>query len=520
MRARVPISLLLMRLLLPALALQNIPEHQFPLQPPTPNSSPACLALHHTFPFQTLFPTDSIYTTAQSSYWAAQQASLHPACRFLAYNAYDVSQALQILVAHSTAFAVVSGGHSSNNNASNIQDGVTIDLSRINDVVVTDHGEAAWLGVGARWRDVNSVEMQMKGLVVSGGRVAGVGVGGYVLGGGFSWFANQYGWTCDSVLEFEVVTPDAEVRIVNATHHAELFWALKGSLGAFGIVTRIKVPTIRNTGVYGGSVSYHDERLEAVFAALESMSHVPPEDPHTQGYLSFGWMGNGDDRDKMHMNAVYLVNTDGIATGPSIDSLKRIAYVHSTLRHTSIHDSAEELDAGNSPGLRRRKFTLTVYPGHERAGMRTVHRLCSRATASLSLQPNETSGVTIQPLTVPMMQRGHSSSGEANSNIFNLDPAAGPLLLVSVETWWADANRDEMFEAHMDELYVSLLEELGGKGLVHEGFVYPNYAWEKQEPFAELEECVKERLRAVRKRYDSEGVFGRLRRGVWSLTDL
>lgn len=111
------------------------------------------------------------------------------------------------------------------------------------------------LGPGARWNDVYTA-LEPHNLTVSGGRAAYLGVGGYVLGGGLSWFANEHGWTCDSVLEFEVVTPQGQTLWASKHFNDDIFYALKGSLGAFGIVTKIKVPTIENKAVYGGAVAF------------------------------------------------------------------------------------------------------------------------------------------------------------------------------------------------------------------------------------------------------------------------
>lgn len=109
---------------------------------------------------------------------------MQPACRYLPSDPYDVRAALRRLVASETSFAVHAGGHSYNPGTSNIEGGVTIDLSRLNSVKLTDNNTAAWVGPGARWREVYAA-LEPHGLTTPGGRVADVGVGGYILGGGF-----------------------------------------------------------------------------------------------------------------------------------------------------------------------------------------------------------------------------------------------------------------------------------------------------------------------------------------------
>jgi FAD/FMN-containing dehydrogenase len=100
-------------------------------------------------------------------------------------------------------FSIRSGGHSNIVGASNIENGVTLDLSSINRVDVSGDKTTAYVGPGARWGDVYT-QLESKGLAVVGGRVSDVGVGGVILGGGMSYFSNQYGWAADNVLNFEV----------------------------------------------------------------------------------------------------------------------------------------------------------------------------------------------------------------------------------------------------------------------------------------------------------------------------
>lgn len=155
------------------------------------------------------------YARRQATYWSQQQSELTPSCRFYPQGARDIQEALaDILIPLKVNIAIESGGHSSVAGASNVHLGVTIDLSALSKVKIAEDGKSVYVGPGARWRDVYT-KLEARNMTTSGGRVADVGVGGYVLGGGFSWFANQHGWTCDSVLQFEVVTPQAEILRVS-----------------------------------------------------------------------------------------------------------------------------------------------------------------------------------------------------------------------------------------------------------------------------------------------------------------
>jgi FAD/FMN-containing dehydrogenase len=100
-------------------------------------------------------------------------------------------------------FAVKSGGHATFAGASNIDGGMTIDLINLNKVDVSQDGTETSVGPGNTWYDVYS-KLEVLCLSVIGGRVSAIGVGGFTLGGGISFFSGRYGWGCDNVNTYEV----------------------------------------------------------------------------------------------------------------------------------------------------------------------------------------------------------------------------------------------------------------------------------------------------------------------------
>lgn len=100
-------------------------------------------------------------------------------------------------------FAVKSGGHAAFAGASNIEGGVTLDLRKLNQIVVSADKKQTAVGAGNVWYDVYT-KLQPMGLTVIGGRVSAIGVGGLTLGGGISFFSNRYGWACDNVNNYQV----------------------------------------------------------------------------------------------------------------------------------------------------------------------------------------------------------------------------------------------------------------------------------------------------------------------------
>ena len=92
-------------------------------------------------------------------------------------------------------------------------------------------------------------------MIVQGGRLAPIGVPGLLLGGGISFYGNQYGFACDSVINFEVVLADGSIVNANKRKNPDLYWALKGGSSNFGIVTRFDLQTYSSPKVWAGVYS-------------------------------------------------------------------------------------------------------------------------------------------------------------------------------------------------------------------------------------------------------------------------
>ncbi len=156
-----------------------------------------------------LLPTHVDYGARVDSYWC-NNAKLRPACIFQPLSAAEIAKAVTALAQSRQPFAVRAGGHSNRAGSNNITDGVTVDLGLLNSTLYDPATETVHLEPGAKWKDVYA-ELEKYGRVVTGGREAEVGVGGFLLGGGSNFYMSRYGFACDNVLAYEVVLADGSI---------------------------------------------------------------------------------------------------------------------------------------------------------------------------------------------------------------------------------------------------------------------------------------------------------------------
>ncbi len=150
-------------------------------------------------------------------------------------DAEDVAAAVAVARTMSTPPSVYGGGHSVTGSAV-VDEGLCIDLREMNEVTVEPSSSSARVGGGATWGEFDAAT-QEHGLAVTGGRVSATGVGGLALGSGSGWLERKFGFTCDNLLSAQVVTADSRILTASADENSDLFWAIRGGGGNYGVVT-------------------------------------------------------------------------------------------------------------------------------------------------------------------------------------------------------------------------------------------------------------------------------------------
>lgn len=199
----------------------------------------------------------------------------HPGLILRCRGAAEVVAAIRFARAHDILVAVRGGGHNVAGRAV-CDAGMVIDLSQMRGVHVDPGAMTARVEGGATLGDLDR-ETHLHGLAVPTGVVSRTGIGGLTLGGGVGWLVRRYGPSCDNVLEFELVTAEGRVLSVSAADHEDLFWALRGGGGNFGVVTSILFRAHPVHTVLGGMIVYPREDAAAILRHYRDfMDGKPP----------------------------------------------------------------------------------------------------------------------------------------------------------------------------------------------------------------------------------------------------
>lgn len=195
----------------------------------------------------------------------------------------DVRRAISFAREAGLLVSVRGGGHSAPGYGTN-DGGLVVDLSAMKGIRVDPEARTARAEGGVLWRELDH-ETQAFGLATTGGTVSNTGIGGLTLGGGLGWLMGKYGLTVDNLISADVVTADAEFHAVSAEREPDLFWALRGGSGNFGVVTSFEYRLHAVGEILGGLVVYPLDQAVDVARFYRDLCPALPDE--AEAYLGF-----------------------------------------------------------------------------------------------------------------------------------------------------------------------------------------------------------------------------------------
>ena len=224
-----------------------------------------------------LFPGDPDWDDARSAFNLLLDQ--HPAAVALPANADDV--AAVVAYARDAGLRVAPQATAHNQGPlGTLENTLLVNVGALQEVRVDPGAQRVRVGAGVKWDRVGP-RLSAHGLAGLHGSSPDVGIAGYSLGGGMGWLARKYGLQANAVTALEFVTADGSLIRADAEHHSDLFWALRGGGGNFGIVTAIEFAVHPVDDLYAGAMFFPFERSSEVLKAWSAMLPSLPDEMMT-----------------------------------------------------------------------------------------------------------------------------------------------------------------------------------------------------------------------------------------------
>ncbi|KAF2732480.1 FAD-binding domain-containing protein [Polyplosphaeria fusca] len=468
-------------------------------------SESTCEHLSKALGDEVFYPESPAYNASITSY-PFIQLRLEPACVLKPESAEDVSKAVKVLrKSRKSKFAVRGGGHNANVGYNNIIDGATIDMRNVSKVEIV--GDVVQVGAGAIWQQVYD-EISPHNISVMGGRIGVVGVGGFLTGGGISFFSPELGWSCDYVQNFQIVLATGEIVNANATSKPELFAALKGGQSNFGIVTRFDLKHFPVGNLWGGRVAFAPTADNDLIEAFTNLKNPDNFDPYAAGWVTNRY--NGTAKTFTPTAIIWYTKAEsapgawknvsdiepkvmnGLTTAPLVDFARNASMVVKTQQTNTIWATTT--------------FRMTPTLAH------SIHKKWKALIPKVAeTYPGIVSELTFQSLAkVPDAATPNSFGFSADSH-----PEKDGVFL-QIIFYFMDASYLPGLESALAD-FINIFDNLSEAEGAKSKFVYLNFAAAFQEPLKSYGESELWKLRRTSKKYDPEGFFQRQLPGGFKL---
>jgi FAD/FMN-containing dehydrogenase len=426
--------------------------------------------------------TDGYEAARRASAWRANTPPRFPAAIMLAEQPRDVAAAVKLARARGLKVTVRSGGHGWS--ASHLRDGVLlIDLSRLDGIAISSGGQRAAVGPGAKGWNLNR-QLREFGRMFPAGHHRSVGLGGYLLNGGWGWNARQFGVACANVTAIDLIDANGELLHADEEHNADFLWAARGAgAGFFGVVTRFELRTFPLPPcIRFSSYAYSLDDLEVVLRwAIGVSARIPRNLEFIIG--SYGHDGTG----KRATPRVFVNATAFAQSEPEAAQLLGL------------------LDECPCAGRAERRRVVATVSMEERLEMTSRADPDGMRYAADNIYTDAAADEL-----VPYMRALFSSLPSAQSHIFwwNWGPLQPlPDMALSIQgniylacySVWENAAEDEAMERWVVDQMKQLEHLAVGSKLNDENMA--------RRPARYFSDAARERLEALRRRYDPDGVF-------------
>ncbi|CAG8058291.1 unnamed protein product [Penicillium olsonii] len=465
--------------------------------------STACSSLAFLFGSKVSTHNSTGYNSFTGSFWSVQQEEVQPHCVFRPSVNTEVSTAVLISRLTGCQFAARSGGHAAFTGASSSPGGISIWLKDMNEVTLNEDKSVASVGPGNNWLSVYSA-LEPYGLATIGGRASSIGVGGFILGGGISYHSNLYGWACDNVESFEVVTASGLILTVSEKLYPELYWALRGGGNNFGLVTKYNLFTIPAPQMYGGARIFQETEFPDVINAWINVINNATVDGHAQQYVAF-LQSSG-----MKLGTAELTYTKNESDPEIFKQFRSIPAISDTSSSKSLVEYVKYLETENPSGHREVYWPISVQLNEEFSNwaLDTFFAMVPQVADVAGVQPV----IIYQGITEPMLKNMANHGG----NALGLDASKGPVHLMHIACWWSDESDDDVVYAFVNSFWEKVIAHAKSTGVFNE-YIYMNYASMFQDPIAGYGNSNKALLKKIAKEFDPKQVYQNLQPGYFKL---
>jgi hypothetical protein len=402
----------------------------------------------------------------------------------------------------------------------NINDtGVLISTLGLNTLQLSSDQTVLSVGPGNKWAGVQTY-LKPYGLAAVGGRVGIVGVPGYTLGGGISFYGNAHGFTSANVVNYEVVLASGAVANVNATSYSDLFWALKGGGNSFALVTRFDMKVYPSPQCYVGIAAFAPtDRVKFLDAVYYFGKYGSQDEKAAVIPLIFPTGGTGlasYSLFKFYDEATLVPSASNVQTFSNFTIPKMVPLVD-TFSRRHISDFLNfEIDAPTSLVSKERNKFHIMSSTVDRDALDIVHNALSKYVGAA----NDTlpiAGLVVNLAIQPITQRFISQSLPV-PQFDSAYQSRGPYFWYNIGVSWALATDDGKVEDMVNTIDAEVNTAFNARGIQGK-FLYMNDADKGQKIFENYPAANLARLKSIRSKYDPGRVFTDLMPGGWKVAN-